>query len=212
MTPSPGRLPLVLLPGPDTPAADVTRLVHALPAPLRPVVLGQCGADVRPGPAPLDILLAQLHEAGVSGPFALHGWGNGAHLGLALAGRLERTAGYAVCTTLFVSDATAPGRTAKARAYGLTNAVRRTVTESPLVVCTSTVSGRPASDVAAWSRHSTSGTEFVDLPQGNRASNLSCLITTRLLPRAARLPTGGVWPPGQLPDPPPPPAAGSRTN
>ncbi|OXS37110.1 hypothetical protein [Streptomyces sp. XY006] len=216
MTVDAGRFPLVLLPGPDTPAADVTDLVHALPAALRPVVLrpaadaatrdllgpeGDPVSDPVAGPVvdpvaglvaglvvdPVAGLVAGLvrrvRDAGVTGRFALHGWGTGAHLGLALAGAVERAAGHAVCTTLFVSDAVAPGR---APAHGpLTHAVRRTVTESRLVVCAGPVPGR---GLAPWSRHSTSGTEFVTLPPGPRPTALASLIATRLLPATTRAP------------------------
>ncbi|MFI8215573.1 thioesterase domain-containing protein [Streptomyces sp. NPDC085932] len=182
MTVNAGPFPLVLLPGPDTPAADVTRLVRALPAALGAVVL-RPGADAaaRDLTELADGLVRQVRDAGVTGRFALHGWGTGAHLGLALAGAFERAAGHAVCTTLFVSDAVAPGR---APAHGpLTQAVRRTVTESRLVVCAGPVPGR---GLAPWSRHSTSGTEFVTLPPGPRPTALASLIATRLLSTTAR--------------------------
>ncbi|MFE0470263.1 hypothetical protein ACFW2V_01435 [Streptomyces sp. NPDC058947] len=200
MTVDAGRFPLVLLPGPDTPAADVTDLVHALPAALRPVVLrpaadaatrdllgpeGDPVSDPVAGPVvdPVAGLVRRVRDAGVTGRFALHGWGTGAHLGLALAGAVERAAGHAVCTTLFVSDAVAPGRVP---AHGpLTHAVRRTVTESRLVVCAGPVPGR---GLAPWSRHSTSGTEFVTLPPGPRPTALASLIATRLLPATTRAP------------------------
>ncbi|MGW5612975.1 hypothetical protein [Streptomyces sp. NPDC003877] len=206
MTVSAGRFPVVLLPGPDTPAAEVTRLVQALPAALRPVVLRPADG-VRPrtaaARAPHDLadgLVHRVRDAGVTGLFALHGWGTGAYLGLALAGAFERAAGYAVCTTLFVSDAPAPGR-APARATApapgrLTHAVRRTVTESRLVVCADPAPAGPgAPGLAPWSRHSTSGTEFVTLPPGPRATALAGLIAARLLPaatRAARTPAARV--------------------
>ncbi|CAL9656703.1 hypothetical protein [Streptomyces sp. enrichment culture] len=208
MTVDAGRFPLVLLPGPDTPAADVTDLVRALPAALRAVVLrpaadaatrdllgpeGDPVSDPVAGPVAGPVvdpvaglvagLVRRVRDAGVTGRFALHGWGTGAHLGLALAGAVERAAGHAVCTTLFVSDAVAPGR---APAHGpLTHAVRRTVTESRLVVCAGPVPGR---GLAPWSRHSTSGTEFVTLPPGPRPTALASLIATRLLPATTRAP------------------------
>jgi hypothetical protein len=187
MTVSAARFPLVLLPGPDTPAADVTRLVRALPAALRPVVLRPAADAPRPctaaGRALPDLaggLVRQVRDAGVTGRFALHGWGAGAYLGLALAGAFERAAGHAVCTTLFVSDAVAPGWAPAPRTSGPAHAVRRTVTESRLVVCAGPLPGGPS--LAPWSRHSTSGTEFVTLPPGPRAAALAGLITTRLLP------------------------------
>jgi hypothetical protein len=196
------RFPLVLLPGPDTSDPDVARLARALPAALRPVVV-RPAADgarsweaVRALPDLVDGLVRQVRDAGVSGPFALHGWGAGAYLGLALAGAFERAAGHAVCTTLFVSDAAPPGRVSARfdpvpSPHGrLTQAVRRTVTESRLVVCTGQASaGRPGDGPGPWCRHSTSGTEFVTLPPGlgtDRASALSRLIAARLLPATGR--------------------------
>ncbi|MEW2290766.1 hypothetical protein [Streptomyces sp. NPDC047841] len=180
------RFPLVLLPGPDTPAAEVAGLVRALPADLRPVVL-RPGAEASTSPDRPQALARQVRDAGVRGPFAVHGWGTGAHLGLALAGVFERALGHVVCTTLFVSDAVAPGRTTTSPVPA---DVRRTVTESRLVVCTDRTSARfDGSALQAWCRHSTSGTEFVTLPSGPRAARaaaLSRLIAARLLPAAGR--------------------------
>ncbi|MET8772502.1 hypothetical protein [Streptomyces sp. NPDC004658] len=180
------RFPLVLLPGPDTPVAEVSGLARALPAALRLVVLHPgTGASTRPGPP--EALARQARDAGVYGPFAVHGWGTGAHLGLALAGVFERALGHAVCTTLFVSDAVAPGHTTTSPVQA---DVRRTVTESRLVVCTDPTSARfDEAGLQAWCRHSTSGTEFVTLPSGPRAARaaaLSRLIAARLLPAADR--------------------------
>ncbi|MFD5077745.1 thioesterase domain-containing protein [Streptomyces sp. NPDC058371] len=208
------RFPLVLLPGPDTSVTDVARLVRTLPAALRPVVVrpaadgARTRESVRALPDLVDGLVRQVRDAGVSDPFALHGWGAGAYLGLALAGAFERAVGHAVCTTLFVSDAAAPGWVS-ARLDStpspdglLTQAVRRTVTESRLVVCTGQASaGIPAAGLEPWCRHSTSGTEFVTLPPGfgtDPASALSRLIAARLLPaavRAARMPVARVYEP-----------------
>jgi hypothetical protein len=202
-TVSGARFPLVLLPGPDTPVTDVARLVRALPTALRPVVLRPAGhgahpreaARTLPGPGPADGLVRQVRDAGVTGPFAVHGWGTGAYLGLALARTLERTAGHAVCTTLFVSDADAPGWAPAPCApapspHCLARAVRRAVTESRLVVCTRPVpAGAGGADPGLWCRHSTSGTEFVTLqpgPRTARAAALSRLIAARLLTAAGR--------------------------
>ncbi|MGW4600687.1 hypothetical protein ACWEOA_36220 [Streptomyces sp. NPDC004457] len=186
MTVHQDRFPLVLLPGPDTPVAEVSGLVRALPAALRLVVL-RPGTEASIPPGPPEVLARQVRDAGVSGPFAVHGWGTGAHLGLALAGVFERALGRAVCTTLFVSDAVAPGRTTTSPAPA---DVRRTVTESRLVVCTDrTSAGSDGAGLRAWCRHSTSGTEFVTLPSGPRAARaaaLSRLIAARLLPAAGR--------------------------
>ncbi|MFF4906329.1 hypothetical protein ACFY2T_15810 [Streptomyces sp. NPDC001260] len=180
------RIPLVLLPGPDTPVAEVAGLVRALPDALRPVVLRPgTGASTRPGPP--EVLARQVRDAGVRGSFAVHGWGTGAYLGLALAGVFERALGHAVCTTLFVSDAVAPGRTTVSPVPA---DVRRTVTESRLVVCTDRTSARfDGSGLRTWCRHTTSGTEFVTLPSGPRAARaaaLSRLIAARLLPATGR--------------------------
>ncbi|MGW2715483.1 hypothetical protein ACWC4J_42000 [Streptomyces sp. NPDC001356] len=186
MTVHQDRFPLVLLPGPDTPVAEVSGLVRALPAALRLVVL-RPGTEAPTPPGPPEVLARQVRDAGVSGPFAVHGWGTGAHLGLALAGVFERALGRAVCTTLFVSDAVAPGRTTTSPPPA---DVRRTVTESRLVVCTDrTSAGSDGAGLRAWCRHSTSGTEFVTLPSGPRAARaaaLSRLIAARLLPAAGR--------------------------
>ena len=176
------RFPLVLLPGPDTPVAEVAGLVRALPAALRPVVL-RPGTGAATPPGPPEVLARQVRDAGVRGPFAVHGWGTGAYLGLALAGVFERALGHAVCTTLFVSDAVAPGRTTVSPVPA---DVRRTVTESRLVVCTDRTSARfDGSGMRTWS----GGTEFVTLPSGPRAARaaaLSRLIAARLLPATGR--------------------------